>query len=132
MKINLPRPLRHADYGLPSDQSHYPQGLVSCLYQLKSQIPQDFELASHMDERRMALAHLKTLRSGDVVVYDRGYFSYAALYAHQKKAVDVIFRLSRRAGKGIEVFMDSGETDNIVTIEIAPTRQKAIRENTRI
>jgi hypothetical protein len=128
MKINLPRPLRHADYDLPSDKSHYPQGLVSCLYQLKSQIPHDFELASHMDERRMALAHLKTLRSGDVVVYDRGYFSYAVLYAHQKKGVDVIFRLSRRAGKGIEVFMDSSETDTIVTIEIAPTRQKAIRE----
>ncbi|MCP4825849.1 MAG: IS4 family transposase, partial [Shimia sp.] len=128
MKINLPRPLRHADYGLPSDKSHYPQGLVSCLYQLKSQIPQDFELASHLDERRMALAHLKTLRSGDVVVYDRGYFSYAVLYAHQKKGVDVIFRLSRRAGKGIEVFTDSSETDRIITIEIAPTRQKAIRE----
>ena len=128
MKINLPRPLRHADYDLPSDKSHYPQGLVSCLYQLKSQIPHDFELASHMDERRMALAHLKTLRSGDVMVYDRGYFSYAMLHAHQKKGVDVIFRLSRRAGKGIEVFMDSSETDTIVTIEIAPTRQKAIRE----
>jgi len=128
MKINLPRPLRHADYAMPSTKSHYPQGLVSCLYQLKSQIPHDFELASHLDERRMALAHLKTLRSGDVVVYDRGYFSYAVLYAHQKKGVDVIFRLSRRAGKGIEVFMDSSETDNIVTIEIAPTRQKAIRE----
>ncbi len=128
MKINLPRPLRHADYDLPSDKSHYPQGLVSCLYQLKSQIPHDFELASHMDERRMALAHLKTLRSGDVVVYDRGYFSYAVLYAHQKKGVDVVFRLSRRAGKGIEVFMDSSATDHIVTIEIAPTRQKAIRE----
>ncbi len=39
MKINLPRPLRHVGYALPSDKSHYPQGLVSCLYQLKSQIP---------------------------------------------------------------------------------------------
>ncbi|MCP4285606.1 MAG: IS4 family transposase, partial [Gammaproteobacteria bacterium] len=126
MKINLPRPLRHAHYALPSEKSHYPQGLVSCLYQLKSQIPHDFELASHLDERREALAHLKTLRPEDVVVYDRGYFSYAMLYAHQSVGVDVIFRLSRRAGKLIEVFMDSPETDNIVTIEIAPARQPAM------
>ncbi|RLB63048.1 MAG: IS4 family transposase [Deltaproteobacteria bacterium] len=128
MKINLPRPLRHADYAMPSDKSHYPQGLVSCLYQLKSQIPYDFELASHMDERRMAQAHLKTLRSGDVVVYDRGYFSYVMLYAHQRAGVDVIFRLSRRAGKGIEVFMDSSETEKTVTIEMPPVRQKTILE----
>ncbi|MCP4285117.1 MAG: IS4 family transposase, partial [Gammaproteobacteria bacterium] len=128
MKINLPRPLRHADYALPSAKSHYPQGLVSCLYQLKSQIPHDFELASHMDERRMALAHLKTLRRGDIVVYDRGYFSYAMLHAHQSRGVDVIFRLSRRAGKVIEIFMDGSETDTIVTIEMAPVRQKAVRE----
>ena len=128
MKINLPRPLRHADYAMPSDTSHYPQGLVSCLYQLKSQIPHDFDLASHLDERRMALVHLKTLRSGDVVVYDRGYFSYAMLYAHQRAGVDVIFRLSRRAGKGIEIFMDSSEIEKTVTIEMPPARQKAILE----
>jgi len=29
MKINLPRPLRRADYAMPSSTSHYPQGLVS-------------------------------------------------------------------------------------------------------
>ena len=128
MKINLPRPLRHADYALPSDKAHYPQGLVSCLYQLKSQIPHDFDLASHLNERRMALAHLKTLRPGDVVVYDRGYFSYAMLYAHQRRGVDVIFRLARRAGKVIDAFMDGSEIDAIVTIEVAPARQPAIRE----
>ncbi|MCP4450849.1 MAG: transposase, partial [Planctomycetes bacterium] len=111
-----------------STKSHYPQGLVSCLYQLKSQIPHDFELASHMDERRMALAHLKALRPGDVVVYDRGYFSYAMLYAHQRQGVDVIFRLARRAGKLIDAFMDGSEIEAIVTLEVAPARQQAIRE----
>jgi len=128
MKINLPRPLRHADYALPSKNAHYPQGLVSCLYQLKSQIPYDFDLASHMNERRMAQSHLMTLRAGDAVVYDRGYFSYAMLYAHQQRGVDVIFRLARCSGKAIDAFMESDETDTIVTIEVAPARQSAVRE----
>ena len=128
MKINLPRPLLRADYALPSDNAHYPQGLVSCLYQLKSQIPTDFDLAPHKNERRMARAHLKALRPGDVVVYDRGYFSYAMLHAHKQKGVDVVFRLARHAGKVIDTFMDGSEIDAIVTIEAAPKRQKAIRE----
>ncbi len=128
MKINLPRTLRDADYALPSDNAHYPQGLVSCLYQLKSQIPHDFDLASHMNERRMALAHLKGLRAGDVVVYDRGYFSYAMLYEHQRRGVDVIFRLARSAGKAIDAFMEGDKTDTIVSIAVAPARQPAIWE----
>ncbi len=126
MKINLPRPLRHLGYDTPSANAHYPQGLVSCLYQLKSQIPYDFELASHLNERRMALSHLKTLGSGDVVVYDRGYFSYAMLYAHQRQGVDVIFRLARRSGKVIDAFMDSDDINAIVTIEVAPSRQQEV------
>jgi hypothetical protein len=127
-KINLPRPLRHANYALPCDKAHYPQGLVSCLYQLKSQIPHDFDLTSHRSERRMALSHLKTLRPGDVVVYDRGYFSYAMLYAHQRQGVDVIFRLARRTGKLIDAFMDSREIDAIVPLEVTAARQPAIRQ----
>ncbi len=127
-KINLPRPLRHADYALPSNNAHYPQGLVSCLYQLKSQIPYDFDLASHMNERRMAQSHLMSLSAGDVVVYDRGYYSYAMLYAHQQRGVDVVFRLARGSGKAIDTFMDSEETDTIVTIEVARARQPAVRE----
>ena len=119
--------MRQADYALPSDNAHYPQGLVSCLYQLKSQIPADFDLASHGNERRMARAHLKTLSTGDVVVYDRGYFSYAMLYAHKKRGVDVVFRLARRAGKVIDAFMNSSEIDAIVTIEVARDRQKTVR-----
>ena len=76
----------------------------------------------------MALSHLKRLRPRDVVVYDRGYFSYAMLYAHQSQGVDVIFRLARRTGKVIEAFMDGDETDTLVSIEVAPARQPAIRE----
>ena len=33
-KLNLPRPLRDAGYTTPSEQAHYPQGLLSCLYRL--------------------------------------------------------------------------------------------------
>ena len=46
-KLNLPRPLVHDGYRLPSETAHYPQGLLSCLYQLRTQLPVDFDLVSH-------------------------------------------------------------------------------------
>ena len=73
-KINLPRQLLNKPYRTPSDHAYYPQGLVSCLYQLKSKIPYDFDLVSHYNERTLALSHLKVLNQQDLVIYDRGYF----------------------------------------------------------
>ena len=75
-KLNLPRPLLRDGYRLPSETAHYPQGLLSCLYQLRTQLPVDFDLVSHNDERRAALAHLEALAPGEVAVYDRGYYSF--------------------------------------------------------
>ena len=38
-KLNLPSPLAQEGYRTPSSNAHYPQGLLSCLYQLRSRIP---------------------------------------------------------------------------------------------
>src|SRR5438094_3873670 len=46
-KVNLPRELLACGYSTPTQHAYYPQGLLSCLYQLKSQLPFDFDLASH-------------------------------------------------------------------------------------
>ena|SRR3990167_5406891 len=61
-KINLPKQLLNFSYKTPSDNAHYPQGMLSCLYQLRSKIPFDFELSSHLDERKLALGHLEVLQ----------------------------------------------------------------------
>ena len=125
-KINLPRGLDNAAYTTPSENAHYPQGLVSCLYQLKSQIPYDFDLLAHDNERRAALAHFAVLRQNDIVVYDRGYFSYAMLYYHTQHRIDAIFRLQKKSYKVIDEFMENQITDAIVTIDVSPARQKEI------
>lgn len=125
-KLNLPRQLLNKPYTLPSDNAYYPQGLVSCLYRLKSKIPYDFDLAAHKNERTMALSHLKVLQKEDVVVYDRGYFSYAMLYYHLQAEVDVIFRLPKNSFKVIDEFFNSNTNDQIVTLEILKNRHKKI------
>ena len=125
-KINLPRQLLNKPYRTPSDNAYYPQGLVSCLYQLKSKIPYSFELAAHYNERTLALSHLKTLSPNDLVIYDRGYFSYAMLYYHLQANVDAVFRLPRNSFKVIDAFFDREDTECQVTLKIPAKRHKEI------
>ncbi len=120
-RLNLPRKLLKNGYRTPNDKAHYPQGLVSCLYQLKARVPIDFELASHGNERKLALTHLKQLDENDVVVYDRGYYSYEMLHAHWLQGVEAVFRLQKNLTVAMDRFMDSERTDEI--IEVEPTAQ---------
>ena len=64
-KINLPRALIKAGYRCPSDNAYYPQGMVSCLYRLKTQLPVDFDIVAHGDERSLARSHLCALKAAD-------------------------------------------------------------------
>lgn len=121
-KVNLPPKLVDYGYPIPSKNSHYPQGLLSCLYQLKSQLPFDFDLVSHANERKCATHHLEVLRKDDAVVYDRGYFSYALLHQHCEYGIHAIFRLQENSSLAIGEFFSSPQTDTVITICPSPQR----------
>ena len=112
-KINLPRDLVHSGYSTPAQAVHYPQGLLSCLYQLQSRLPFDFDLTAGSDERESAIRHLEALHAGDVVVYDRGYFSYLMLYGHHERGLHAIFRLRENSGIAIDAFFANPEQTDI-------------------
>ena len=127
-KINLPRELLACGYSVPSDQAHYPQGLLSCLYEVQSQLPFDFDLVSHGDERKCAGQHLGVLDRDDVVVYDRGYYSYRLLYQHSKTGIQAVFRLQESSSTAIREFFTSPENDTLVTIYPSQRAQLDIRK----
>ena len=117
-KLKLPRELVRQGYVNASNpKAHYPQGMVSCLFRLKMRIPIDFELVSHGDESALARQHLSMLSADDVVIYDRGYYSYGLLHQHRRRGLHAIFRMRRNSGTLINRFMDSEQTDQIVTLE---------------
>lgn len=124
-KINLPRRLLQDGFKTPNDGAHYPQGLLSGLYRLKAKIPADFVLTSDCNERRVALTHLTTLTEGDIVVYDRGYFSYGFLHAHIEQGVHPVFRLNTHTYAPIKKFMESTDTDRVVVIEPQGEKRRA-------
>lgn len=125
-KLNLPKELLENAYQKPSSNAYYPQGLVSCLYQLKAKIPFDFDLSPHKDERAMALQHLQVLEPNDLVIYDRGYFSYALLHAHHKKGLQAVFRLASSSYTIISDFIKSSDTERLITIMPTASNQKDI------
>jgi hypothetical protein len=127
-KINLPRSFVKYGYKLPSNKSNYPQGLLSCLYEVKSQIPFDFDLVSHHNERACAEQHLKVLEKDDVVVYDRGYFSYLMLLHHVESKIPAVFRLQASSCNVIRDFFSSAQTDLIATIAPSATVRDEIRK----
>jgi hypothetical protein len=114
-KINLPQNLLASGYATPAETAHYPQGLLSCLYQLQSRVPFDFDVVSHANERLCAIRHLDVLQPEDVVVYDRGYFSYVLLHRHSQTGIHAIFRLQENSGSPITAFFTSSQTDTQIT-----------------
>lgn len=129
-KVTLPRTLVNYGYRLPNKEAHYPQGLLSCLYEIRSQLPFDFDLVARSGERSCALRHLQLLQKDDVVVYDRGYFSYLMLHQHCQSGVHAIFRLQESSSSVIESFVASSETDTIATIfPSKPARTKIRKEH---
>ncbi|MFV2045617.1 MAG: IS4 family transposase, partial [Anaerolineales bacterium] len=127
-KVNLPPKLIDFGYSTPNQAAHYPQALVSCLYELQSRLPFDFDVVSHGDERKCASIHIDALSATDVVVYDRGYFSYAMLHKHSHSGIHAIFRLKERSFAPIKEFFSSRESDGLVTIDPSPQARAHILE----
>lgn len=114
-KVNIPRELLQFGFKTYDERRHYPQGLLSCLYDVLSKTVYDFDFVSHINERKCALEHLKILEPNDVVIFDRGYFSYLLLHELHKNGVHAIFRLQEGCvNKQIEDFIKSSKTDEII------------------
>ena len=125
--MNLPPTLAQQGYRKPHPQAHYPQGLVSCLYQLKSRIPYDFDLNNPENERISAEKHLRCLHQGDLVVYDRGYYAYAVLYAHIQTGIHAVFRL-KTDHTFIKSFLNRPAEETVVQVNPPDTRGKTRRD----
>lgn len=80
--------------------------------------------------RRAAIRHLAALGRGDLVVYDRGYYSLALLQAHNKRRVEAVFHLKRNASRQVCDFVAAGSCDEVVTLgpaKAAPLRLPLVK-----
>lgn len=120
-RLNLPRELIKDGYNICDEKyRHYPTGLLSVLYNLNEGMVYDTILDRHMDERTCAIDHMDKMLSGDVLILDRGYFSYLLLFRSVEKGIRLICRIQSGSVNGeIKKILDSSKTD--ATINYYPS-----------
>jgi hypothetical protein len=116
-RINVPRELLKEGYKLYNEKigQYYPQGLLSCMYNLQEKVIYDYDFVTHMNERLCALEHMKTLGDKDIMIFDRGYFSYLLFYQLLEHNVQGIFRFQEGGtNEKIFSFWQSEDEDKII------------------
>lgn len=114
-KVHLPHELLLAGYKAPNRDQYYPQGLMSIIYHLGSGLIYDCLLSSDKSERYCVISHMDNLSQNDILVLDRGYFSYFLLYQATKRNIHLICRLqSGSMNKAIKAFWDSALNETII------------------
>jgi hypothetical protein len=91
---SYPRELIEAGYDTPGKDAYYPQGLLSCLYRAGCALPYAWNFTSQSDERKSCIDLLKNLPPEDVLILDRGYYSFELLTECKSHGIIPLFRLA--------------------------------------
>ena len=81
-RLNLPHELKRQKYKGTHKGCFYPQGMLTVLVQLKTQMPHFFEFSRQTAEMKSVPRHLRHVPKDSVVVYDRLYFNKKVLAFH--------------------------------------------------
>ena len=117
-KISLP--LRFKAHGVAprNDAARKPLIMCSTLHDVRLDIPLEVFVADHHNERKSLLEeHGPQLRSGDLVVGDRGYYSRDVCLQLKNRGINVLFRVKEDACREIRKFVTSRRNERIIDID---------------
>lgn len=70
---------------------------ISGLYDIEQNIPINYNLVTHKNERKALIEQLVHYK-GDILVLDRGYYSSELVNILEEKEINYVFRLSKTIG----------------------------------
>jgi hypothetical protein len=76
-----------------SPAGRYISGLMSCIYDVRENLPLSYSLENKRDERAALIKQLSFLKENDIIVLDRGYFSIHLVYTLSQHQIYVVCRL---------------------------------------
>ncbi len=117
---------------------HTPQVRYSALVDVGTRMPIDFTVDGRMEagEREQLFTMLRSLRSGDLLLLDRGYPSFEVLAKCVDAEVDFVIRCpTSQTFKFVDVFRDSGASESVIEIDLqqasseaaSPTKVRLVR-----
>ena len=135
-KVRLPNSKEiREDFGTVKSRNgerlnYHNEAKISVLYDLRNNLPLESRITrARTSELKLAEEHLNKLESGDIVIADRGYISYALMAAILNKNGHFIIRCSRkRFGDGAGLFVDS----SVVSKTIELIRPKTLVDDNTI
>jgi Transposase DDE domain len=124
-KINVDRKLIDEGFKV-SKGSHFPQGLLSILYDVLERTIIDLDFSNNRSERKAGTRLCENLGNGDLVLVDKGYFSIGFLSELADRKIDGLFAIQEGTTLNeIEDFRKSDLMDAIV--EIIPSKDSRAR-----
>ena len=77
-----------------NSKENYCTALISCMYDVKTHIPINYTLVTHNNERKAFIDdQLKYVNEGDIIIFDRGYYSDELIKILSEKGIKFIFRI---------------------------------------
>jgi len=95
--------------------NYYCCGLINTPYDISNEIPLNYYLSQGKNERAVLCEQLQYLREEDLLVMNRGYFSYDLLQILYKKNIRSLFRMD---SDSIFIKKLNGETDKTFKIQL--------------
>ncbi|CAM9522132.1 unnamed protein product, partial [Laminaria digitata] len=88
-----------------------PLVMLSSMVDVKTKACVDFELTKHFNERKAAVSMLQSVRKGDTLVFDRGYYSKSLLRSVDDSQAFGVWRLKIDAFRGTRSLFNSCQTE---------------------
>jgi len=104
-------------FGVNTNQSlsEVVQGTVSILYDLLNGIILEASLNPlHSGERELALKHSQKWKTGDLIIYDRGYMSYDFICEHVALGIQCLIRAKTSHSLQVIAFLKGGKQSEVV------------------
>ena len=115
-KIHLPNIFSKENYTTRDKTSKRLLGMISCVYDVHNNIPNNILLTKHFNERKAAIEQFKSIKEDSILIFDRGYYSKNMLLQLKNHKLNYLFRLKKDANIKIKKFFLKNKTDKIITV----------------
>jgi len=113
----------------PNADSKRSLALASFLYDSLNLITLDAQIAPYSSsERDLLCQHLEKVKSGDLLLLDRGYPSMALLFLLMSKGIEFCIRMKEDWWLSVKEFMESDEKERIVSYNLPKKDRELLKD----
>jgi hypothetical protein len=113
----------------PNADSPRSLALASMLYDVLNQVTIDAQIAPYSESEGDLLSkHMDKIKQGDLLLLDRGYPCFWLLFMLKARGIEFCVRLKDNWWLKVKEFVDSGETERIVTFSLPKKDRNKLKD----